>query len=83
MHRDIAELLASDIESNDLRKCARRWMRLKVQAEAARGPEREQLRREVEKAEIEMKQWRDLASLVRSLAADPEEILHYHVITGT
>ena len=74
MRRDVAELLASDIESNDLRKCATRLRRLKVHAAAARGQEREQLLREVEKAEVEVKQWKDLASLVRSLAVDPEKI---------
>lgn len=74
MHRYVAESLALDIEQNDLRKCERRLKGLRELAAVAGGPERELILQEAQKAEDDLKQWSDLASLVRLLAAEPEKI---------
>ena len=83
MRRDVAESFAADIEQNELRECRPRLNLLKVLAAAACGQEREQLQREAENAEVESKQWSDLASLVRSLAVDPKKIFGHRMKTGT
>ena len=65
MQRELAEWLAADIERNELQECSLRLDRCRIVAAATHGQEREELLRQADAAEAELRQWSNLVSVVR------------------
>jgi hypothetical protein len=70
MQRELAESFAADIERNELRACADRLRGYRTLVAATHGQERELLLRQAQAAEAELRQWSELACLVKASADD-------------